>query len=67
MFTEESSIIEKDGEWLHELAVNNTVLETLNFYMTDLNEVSYDDLELIAKNCYSLVSVKLVIGKYWTL
>ncbi|KAK9037091.1 hypothetical protein V6N11_022013 [Hibiscus sabdariffa] len=36
LFLEESSIIEKDGQWLHELAVNNSVLMTLNFYMTDL-------------------------------
>lgn len=56
---EESSIIEKDGEWLHELATNNTVLETLNFYMTELAKVQYQDLELIARNCRSLLSVKI--------
>jgi len=32
--------VEKDGEWLHELALNNTVLETLNFYMTYLEIVA---------------------------
>ncbi|XP_038892168.1 coronatine-insensitive protein 1 [Benincasa hispida] len=59
LFLEESSIVEKDGEWLHELARNNTVLETLNFYMTDLTQVRFEDLELIAKNCRSLISVKI--------
>lgn len=58
LFLEESQLTEKDGDWLHELAMNNTVLETLNFYMTDL-EVSFKDLELIAKRCNSLVSVKI--------
>ncbi|XP_068329434.1 coronatine-insensitive protein 1-like [Pyrus communis] len=59
LFLEESSIVEKDGDWLHALAVNNTVLETLNFYMTDLIKVKFEDLELIAKNCRSLTSVKI--------
>ncbi|KAJ9175841.1 hypothetical protein P3X46_014353 [Hevea brasiliensis] len=59
LFLEESSILEKDGYWLHELALNNTVLETLNLYMTDLNKVRFEDLELIAKNCRNLVSVKI--------
>ncbi|PWA74709.1 hypothetical protein CTI12_AA250010 [Artemisia annua] len=59
LFLEESQVIEKDGEWLHELALNNTVLETLNFYMTDLSQVNFKDLELIARNCKDLVSVKI--------
>ncbi|GMI69727.1 CORONATINE INSENSITIVE 1 [Hibiscus trionum] len=59
LFLEESSIIEKDGQWLHELAVNNSVLMTLNFYMTDLVKVRFEDLELIARNCRYLVSVKI--------
>ncbi|XP_057474978.1 coronatine-insensitive protein 1-like [Actinidia eriantha] len=59
LFLEESSIIEKDGKWLHELALNNNVLETLNFYMTDLVQARFQDLELIARNCRSLVSVKI--------
>lgn len=59
MFLEESSIIENDGDWLHELAMNNTALETLNFYMTDLARVKFGDLELIARNCRSLVSMKI--------
>ncbi|KAL2555686.1 Coronatine-insensitive protein 1 [Forsythia ovata] len=56
---EESTIVENDGEWLHELALKNTVLENLNFYMTDLVKVASADLELIAKNCASLVSMKI--------
>ncbi|XP_010262774.1 PREDICTED: coronatine-insensitive protein 1-like [Nelumbo nucifera] len=59
LFLEESSIVEKDGEWLHDLALNNTVLEVLNFYMTELMKISAQDLELIAENCRSLVSIKI--------
>ncbi|MFS8008251.1 putative leucine-rich repeat domain superfamily, transport inhibitor response 1 [Helianthus anomalus] len=60
LYLQESLIAEKDGEWLHELALNNSVLESLNFYMTDLGKFSFKDLELIAKNCReSLVSVKI--------
>ncbi|BAT85954.1 coronatine-insensitive protein 1-like [Vigna umbellata] len=59
LFLEESSIIEKDGEWLHELALNNTVLEDLNFYLTDIACIRNQDLELLARNCPNLVSVKL--------
>lgn len=35
------------------------MLETLNFYMTDLSQVNFKDLELIATKCKSLVSVKI--------
>ncbi|KAL4350250.1 hypothetical protein AHAS_Ahas10G0123200 [Arachis hypogaea] len=59
LFLEESTIVEKDGEWLHELALNNTVLESLNFYLTEIAAVGIQDLELIAKNCPNLVSVKV--------
>ncbi|XP_059628033.1 coronatine-insensitive protein 1-like [Cornus florida] len=59
LFLEESSVDEKDGEWLHELSLNNTVLETLNFYMADLAKVRFQDLEVIARNCRSLVSMKI--------
>lgn len=59
LFLEESSIIDNGGEWLHELALNNTVLENLNFYMTELSRFRIEDLELIAKNCRSLVSLKI--------
>ncbi|KAK6929445.1 Transport inhibitor response 1 domain [Dillenia turbinata] len=60
LFIEESLLIyERDGEWLHELAMNNTALETLNFYQTDITRVRFEDLELMARNCRSLVSVKI--------
>ncbi|KAL9332586.1 hypothetical protein ACSQ67_002196 [Phaseolus vulgaris] len=59
LFLEESSIVENDGEWLHQLALNNTVLEDLNFYLTDIAFIRNQDLELLAKNCPNLVSVKL--------
>ncbi|XP_058114719.1 coronatine-insensitive protein homolog 1b-like [Magnolia sinica] len=59
LFLEESSIVEKDGDWLHELAVKNRVLETLNFYLTELKCINITDLELIAKNCNSLLCLKI--------
>ncbi|AES99527.2 putative leucine-rich repeat domain, L domain-containing protein [Medicago truncatula] len=59
LFMEESSVLENDGKWLHELASNNTVLETLNFYLTDIANIRIEDLELLAKNCPNLVSVKI--------
>lgn len=59
LFLEESTIDEKDGHWLHEIAVNNSVLEHLNFYTTYLSKVSFEDLELIARNCPNLTSVKI--------
>ena len=58
LFLEESSVTENDGEWLHELAVNNSVLETLNFYMTELR-ILPQDLDLLARNCRSLISLKI--------
>ncbi|CAL9194160.1 coronatine-insensitive protein homolog 1b-like isoform X1 [Musa acuminata AAA Group] len=58
LFLEESSITENNDKWIHELAVNNSVLETLNFYMTELR-VTPQDLELLAKNCRYLVSLKI--------
>ncbi|KAI0502112.1 hypothetical protein KFK09_017058 [Dendrobium nobile] len=58
LFLDESSIIEKNGDWLHHLAMNNSALETLSFYNTEL-QVSWKDLALIAKNCQSLVSLKI--------
>jgi coronatine-insensitive protein 1 len=58
LFLEECWITDKGGEWLHELAANNSVLVTLNFYMTEL-KVAPADLELLAKNCKSLLSLKI--------
>uniref|UniRef100_A0A1D1XD13 Coronatine-insensitive protein 1 n=1 Tax=Anthurium amnicola TaxID=1678845 RepID=A0A1D1XD13_9ARAE len=59
LFLEESSIVENDGEWLHELAVSNSVLESLNFYMTELRAISCEDLVLLARNCKFLTSLKI--------
>ncbi|KAG6382667.1 hypothetical protein SASPL_145997 [Salvia splendens] len=59
LLLEESSIIEKDGDWLNEFAMNNTVLESLNFYMTDLVKVRSRDLEQIARRCPKLASMKI--------
>ncbi|KAL2317156.1 hypothetical protein Fmac_031032 [Flemingia macrophylla] len=59
LFLEESSLVDNDGDWLHELALNNTVLETLNFYLTDIANIRIQDLELIARNCPNLVSLKI--------
>ncbi|KAL9672277.1 hypothetical protein QQ045_028527 [Rhodiola kirilowii] len=51
LFLEESIIHDISGQWLHEIAVSNTVLEILNFYMTELTKVAFQDLELISRNC----------------
>ncbi|GJU28337.1 coronatine-insensitive protein 1-like protein, partial [Tanacetum coccineum] len=57
---ENSSISEKDGEWLHELALHNNSIESLNFYKAGLTKFDVKDLALVAKNCsQSLVSVKI--------
>lgn len=53
-----SNITETTDEWFHQLALNNKVLETLNFYMTFLEKIRVEDLELLARNC-PLVSVKI--------
>lgn len=58
LFLEECTIADEGSEWLHELAVNNSVLVSLNFYMTEL-KVEPADLELLAKNCKSLISLKM--------
>ncbi|KAL6005290.1 Coronatine-insensitive protein [Asimina triloba] len=56
---EECFIIEKDGNWLHEIAQNSTLLETLSFYLTEMNIINVKDLELIARNCRSLICLKI--------
>jgi coronatine-insensitive protein 1 len=58
LFLEECDITNNGSEWLHELAVTNSVLVTLNFYMTEL-KVEPADLELLAKRCKSLISLKI--------
>nr|GEX10250.1 hypothetical protein [Tanacetum cinerariifolium] len=48
----------KDGKWLHELALQNTGIESLDFRYFHLYDVK--DLTLLAKNCCrSLVSLKI--------
>lgn len=59
LMLEESTIEEESGEWLHELALNNSSLEVLNFYMTGLEKIDISDLELIVTNCPSLNSLKV--------
>ncbi|GKF86718.1 coronatine-insensitive protein 1-like protein, partial [Tanacetum coccineum] len=57
---ENSSISEKDGEWLYELALHNSSIESLNFYRAGLTKFDVKDLALVAKNCsQSLVSAKI--------
>ncbi|KAG6467537.1 coronatine-insensitive protein homolog 1a-like [Zingiber officinale] len=61
LFLEESSIVDNnsnDNRWIRVLALNNCVLEALNFYMTEL-KVTPQDLELLARNCKSLSSLKI--------
>ncbi|EPS60135.1 hypothetical protein M569_14670 [Genlisea aurea] len=59
LIMEESKIVEKNAEWLHELAENSTSLQHLNFYMTEFSLPDPVDLELISKRCPSLTSVKI--------
>ncbi|KAL2926722.1 Coronatine-insensitive protein 1 [Bienertia sinuspersici] len=58
LFMEDSSVNEINGDWFHELAQHNNVLEILNFYMTFLEQIKVEDLELLARKC-PLVSVKI--------
>ncbi|KAL6907589.1 hypothetical protein ACP4OV_002628 [Aristida adscensionis] len=59
LFLEESSIAEKDNdEWIRELATNNSVLETLNFFLTDL-VASPAHLTLLVRNCQRLKTLKI--------
>lgn len=59
LMLDESQIEEESGDWLHELALNNSSLEVLNFYMTTLEMINTSDLELIVTNCPSLTSLKV--------
>nr|GEW35609.1 hypothetical protein [Tanacetum cinerariifolium] len=48
----------KDGIWLHQLALNSTVLEMFKFNNTDMFNAK--DITLLAKNCCnSLISLKI--------
>ncbi|GKB42960.1 coronatine-insensitive protein 1-like protein isoform X1 [Tanacetum coccineum] len=55
---EDSSMDNKDGKWLHELALKNTNIESLDCGYNTIYEVK--DLTLLAKICsQSLVSLKI--------
>jgi hypothetical protein len=56
---EDSAVIDAGGEWLHALAQNNSVLESLNFAVVGLDTASVEDLALLVGNCKSLVSLKV--------
>ncbi|CAN5952101.1 unnamed protein product, partial [Sphagnum jensenii] len=56
---EDSAVIDAGGEWLHALAQNNSVLESLNFVVVGLDSASVEDLALLVGNCKSLVSLKV--------
>nr|GEX33505.1 hypothetical protein [Tanacetum cinerariifolium] len=57
----EYSVIMKNGKWLHELALQNTGIETLDFRCITRYDVK--DLILLAKNCSQrLVSLKFPPG-----
>jgi len=59
LFLEESAIAEKENdEWIRELATNNSVLETLNFFLTDLR-ASPEHLTLLVRNCQRLKTLKI--------
>ena len=59
---DESQIKEESGDWIHELALNNSSLEVLNFYMTTLEMINISDIELIVTHFPSLTSLK--VGDY---
>ncbi|KAL5217823.1 hypothetical protein ABZP36_018507 [Zizania latifolia] len=59
LFLEDSSIADKENdEWLRELATNNSVIETLNFFLTDLR-ASPAYLTLLVRNCRRLKVLKI--------
>ncbi|KAH9317391.1 hypothetical protein KI387_019160 [Taxus chinensis] len=59
LMLEESIIDEESGDWLHELALHNSTLEVLNFYMATLEKINISDLEQIVANCPFLNSLKV--------
>ncbi|PWA89262.1 hypothetical protein CTI12_AA107970 [Artemisia annua] len=49
----------RDGKWLHELALHNSSIESLDFSDMSGTNIDVNDLTLLAKNCsQSLVSFK---------
>ncbi|XP_071735144.1 coronatine-insensitive protein 1-like [Rutidosis leptorrhynchoides] len=58
---QKSEIVDKDGEWLHELALRSTCLEALNYYETSIIKCDRKDIVSLAKNCSdTLISLKLM-------
>ncbi|XP_071735170.1 coronatine-insensitive protein 1-like [Rutidosis leptorrhynchoides] len=57
---QKSEIVDKNGEWLHELALRSTSLESLNYCDTSINKCDMKDIVSLAKNCSdTLISLKL--------
>ncbi len=56
---EDSDVIDEGGEWLHALAQNNSVLESLDFAVPGLDTASVEDLAFLVGRCKSLVSLKV--------
>jgi coronatine-insensitive protein 1 len=56
---EYSDVIDEGGEWLHALAQNNSVLESLDFAVPGLDTASVEDLAFLVGRCKSLVSLKV--------
>jgi coronatine-insensitive protein 1 len=56
---EDSDVADEGGEWLHELARNNSVLEVLNFAVLGLEDVDVADLTLLVEKCKALVSLRV--------
>ncbi|CAH8354778.1 unnamed protein product [Eruca vesicaria subsp. sativa] len=46
-----SSLLVKDGEWLHQISVHNHSLKVLNFHLIPNIQFNTQDLEAVAKNC----------------
>lgn len=59
LFLDESMIEDHCGKWLHEIALNNSSLEVLNFCATNLTNIDIADLDTLALNCRSLSSLKV--------
>jgi len=48
---EDNSVVENDGEWLKEHALNDTMLKTLNFALTNFSKLNIEDLVILAQSC----------------
>ncbi|VVB12253.1 unnamed protein product [Arabis nemorensis] len=50
---------ERNGEWLHEIALHNSSLKVLHCHESDISMISLQDLETIVERCLSLISLKI--------